>query len=243
VLAAIIARSSGAPAAPWGSAVVVNGAGFRTDQGVAPGSFAAVFGSFSSPDEVLIDGTAANIVGAFGSQVNIIVPLSVAPGRRRVSVRSAGVEVASGAVSITAAGPGIFVLDPGDPSQPGAIENQDSSINGSNSPAAKASVITVFATGYGPLDPSGAAPVQVLAADVPAQVLYSAPVTQYPGLWQINAQLPLLGGKTGGDNPSNGHECSAASLLSPFLIRGHSCPFVAQDFQFCFFFSATRAFT
>ena len=197
VLAAIIARSNGAPAVPSGSAVVVNGASFRTDQGVAAGSFAAVFGSFGAPDEVLIESTAAKIMGASGSQVNIIVPPSVAPGRRSVSVRSAGMEVASGAVSITAAGPGIFVLDSGDPSQPGAIENQDSSINAPDSPAAQGSVITIFATGYGPTDASGAAPVQVLAADVPAQVLYSAPVTQYPGLWQINAQLPLLGGKTG----------------------------------------------
>jgi uncharacterized protein (TIGR03437 family) len=37
---------------------------------------------------------------------------------------------------------------------------------------------------------SGLAPVQVFLADVPAEVLYSAPVAGLPGLWQINARVP-----------------------------------------------------
>jgi len=57
-------------------------------------------------------------------------------------------------------------------------------------PATAGSVVQIFATGNGPLNPDGSTPVQVFFADTPAQVFYSAPLSQYPGLWQINAQVP-----------------------------------------------------
>jgi len=49
--------------------------------------------------------------------------------------------------------------------------------------------VQIFATGHGPLDASGQAPVQVLMGDIPASVLFTAPIAQFPGLWQINAQV------------------------------------------------------
>jgi uncharacterized protein (TIGR03437 family) len=51
-------------------------------------------------------------------------------------------------------------------------------------------VIQIFATGCGPLDASGAAPVNVYIAEAPAKVLFSGPIA--PGLWQINAQVPPM---------------------------------------------------
>ena len=48
VMAAILARSPGPPPAPGGSVITVNGASYRTDQGVSAGSLAAAFGQFSS---------------------------------------------------------------------------------------------------------------------------------------------------------------------------------------------------
>ena len=185
VMAAILARFSGAPAAPSGNVITVNGASFRSDQGMAPGSIASAFGTFSPvPDQVLVAGVAAQIVAANASQVNFIVPDSVAPGSVTVSVRAAGQELAAGEATLTATGPGIFVSQPGDPAQPGAVENQDNSLNGSLNPATKGSVVQIYATGYGP----GSSQVQVFFADTPAQVMYSGLVG--PGLWQINAQVP-----------------------------------------------------
>jgi uncharacterized protein (TIGR03437 family) len=87
-------------------------------------------------------------------------------------------------VTITAAGPGIFVLQPADPQQPGAVENQDYVVNDVSHPAAVGSVIQIFATGYG----GNALPVQVFFGDIPGDVLFSGPVG--PGLWQINVQVP-----------------------------------------------------
>ena len=196
MLAAALARFPGAPPAPTGSAIAVNGASFRVEHGLAPGSFASVFGAFPpGVDQVLVNGQNGKVVAASTSQVNFVVPPSATPGPAAISVRSAGSEVAGGQATITPTGPGIFVLQPADPTQPGAVLNQDSTVNSSSNPAAAGSILQIFATGYGPLDSSQQAPVQVYLGYQPANVLYSAPSAQYPGLWQINAQLP--GGLSG----------------------------------------------
>jgi uncharacterized protein (TIGR03437 family) len=191
MLAAALARFPRAPPAPTGSAMTVNGASFRVEQGLAPGSFASIFGTFpAGVDEVSVNGQDGKVVAASTAQVNFVVPASVSSGLATISVRSNGSEVANGQATITSTGPGIFVLQPADPTQPGAVLNQDSSVNSSSNPAAAGSVLQIFATGHGPLNSSQQAPVQVYLGYQPANVLYSAPSAQYPGLWQINAQLP-----------------------------------------------------
>ena len=56
----------------------------------------------------------------------------------------------------------------------------------------------IFDTGYGPLDDTGSAPVSVVIGGARAHVLFSGPVKQFPGLWQINAQIPAgLAGQLG----------------------------------------------
>jgi uncharacterized protein (TIGR03437 family) len=196
VLAAILARFEGTPAPPSGDAIAVNGASFRIEQGLAPGSFASIFGTFpTSVDGVLVNGQAGQVLAAATSQVNLVLPKAVSPGRAAISVRKAGTEVATGQATITSAGPGIFVLQATDPSQPGAVLNQDSSINNKSSAAAQGSVLQIFGTGYGPLDSAGRAPVEVYLGGVPASILFSGPISQFPGLWQINAVVPA--GTTG----------------------------------------------
>jgi uncharacterized protein (TIGR03437 family) len=191
VMGAILAETNSAPAQPSGDVITVNGASFRADQGLAPGSFAAAFGTFSSaPDQVLVAGLEAKLVSSATSQVNFVVPSTFSPGTVTISVRAVGKVLAAGQATLTPTGPAIFVLNPADPSQPGAVENQDFSVNSSANPAAPGSVVQIFATGNGAPNGSGSAPVQVLFGDRPGQVLYSAPLAQFPGLWQINAQVP-----------------------------------------------------
>ncbi|MDR3703588.1 MAG: hypothetical protein P4L56_28320 [Candidatus Sulfopaludibacter sp.] len=190
VLAAVVARWKGAPAAPSGSAIVLNAASYRVEQGIAPGSFASAFGSFGkTPDQVLVNGQPASISAAAATQVNFLVPAATAVGPATFSVRAGGAELAAGQAAITTAGPGIFVLQSLDPAQPGAILNQDSTVNGAAHPAAAGSILQIFATGHCPLDGSQQAAVQVIAGSELAQVLYSGE-SGVPGLWQINAQLP-----------------------------------------------------
>jgi uncharacterized protein (TIGR03437 family) len=190
VMGAILARTDNPPPAPSGSAIVVNGASFRFDHGLSPGSFASAFGNFAQvPDQVLLGGMAAQVITATTSQVNFVVPAGIPLGSVAVSVRAAGTELATGQATITAAGPGVFVLGQ-DPSQPGAVENQDYSVNGGSNPAAAGSIVMVYATGNGPADSSGNVPVSVFIGGLPAEVVASVSLAQYPGLWQINARVP-----------------------------------------------------
>jgi uncharacterized protein (TIGR03437 family) len=192
VMAAILARSPTAPPAPTGDAITVNGASYRTDTGIAPGSIAISFGAFSkTPDEVLVSGIACQLLAASTTQVNFIVPEMAPLGKAAISIRAAGIEIASGMFTISAAGSGIFVLQPADPQQPGAIENQDYNVNDTSHPAAPGTAIAIYATGFR----EGAPSVQVFFGDIPARVLYSGLAGS--GLWQINAMVPNgLSGRT-----------------------------------------------
>jgi uncharacterized protein (TIGR03437 family) len=182
---------------------IVNGASFRSDEGVAAGSIAAAFGAFPAvPDAITVAGAAAYPLAASATQLNFVVPPSVPTGPAAVEIRSADSEIATGQLDIVQASPGIFVLGLTDPQQPGAVENQDSSVNTASNPAAAGSFVSIWATG---LKQDGA--VQVFFGNSPAQVIYQ--VTAGFGLWQVNAIVP--GGALGitpvflisGNVPSN----------------------------------------
>jgi uncharacterized protein (TIGR03437 family) len=175
--------------------VTVNAASFRTDQGIAPGGIATAFGSFSqTPDQVQVNGVAGQMLGAVPSQAAFVIPSSTEPGSATISVRAGGIELASGQATISAVAPAIFVLSGTDPSQPGAVENQDYSVNSGVIPAVQGSIVQIYATGYGP---AGASP-QVFFEDAAAQVAYSAPLAQFPGLWLIDVVVP---GNVSGEVP------------------------------------------
>lgn len=191
VLAGIVAKSAGSPPAPSGNAIAVNGASFRVEHGLAPGSFASVFGVFpDSVDGVVVNGQAGRVVGTSTAQVNFVMPTGLTPGPATISVRAKSTEVASGQATITTAGPGIFVAAASDAAQPGAVLNQDSTLSSKANPAAGGTVVQIFATGYGPLDSAGQAAAHVYFDTLPADVLFSGPIAQFPGLWQINARVP-----------------------------------------------------
>ncbi len=142
VMATILSRGKGAPVPPSGDAIVVNAASFRIEQGVAPGSYAAVFGNFATaPDDVTINGAGATLGSSSSSQVNLVVPEAAIPGTSAVAVRTGGKELATGTVTISRTGPGIFIIEPANPSQPGAILNQDGTVNTPSNPAATGSVV------------------------------------------------------------------------------------------------------
>jgi uncharacterized protein (TIGR03437 family) len=155
---------------------------------VAPGSYAAAFGTYlSNVDGVFINGVAADIVIATPSQINFILPVIASAATATISVRVGATEVSNGQFSVTASGLGIFVLST-DLSQPGAVLGPDYTVNTSANPAAQNSIVQIYGTGL-------AQSTLVFFGDVPATVLYSGPVPSVAGLWQINATVPA--GKTG----------------------------------------------
>jgi uncharacterized protein (TIGR03437 family) len=86
-------------------------------------------------------------------------------------------------VPVATAAPGIFTI--GATGQAAAL-NQDGSLNSVMNPADRGSVVSIYATGQG----SGAANVTLTIAGYNAPLYYAGPAPGFPGLMQINAQIP-----------------------------------------------------
>lgn len=205
---------------------VVNGASFKGNQPVSPGSWAAAFGTFTGIANtqativplpktlagvtVSIDGTDAPIYFVSAGQINFLIPVATLPGRRTVVVKTATATL-NGLVNVVFGAPGIFVQDTAVPAK-GAILNQDSSLNSSSNPIRRGEVFQVYATGPGPVSTpvadgtaSPTSPLantisipQVFVDGVPAQLQFSGMAPGLIGVWQVNAFVPAkaLGGRS-----------------------------------------------
>ena len=151
----------------------LNAATFQGAPGVAPGEFISVSGFGIGPDQgvayqpdvqgrppqqlagvqVLFDGVPAPLLYAQSRQVNAIAPFELSgKTSTNISVVYNGVTVGTATPNVIFASPGIFRLQPGISSQAAAL-NQDGTINGPSNPAAPGSVVAVWGTGFGSIDP------------------------------------------------------------------------------------------
>lgn len=202
---------------------VVNAASFQPNFPVSGGSLASAFpvgGTFAGATTagatelplptslggamVMVDGAAAPLVFVAESQINFQAPSGLAPGRYPISIMVNGSAVATGNLDTFPANPGIFILDPADPLEPGAVLNQDNSINGPDNPAAQGSTIIIYGTGQGEVDnpvadgtASGSDPLSSVVGETKAfiaaqeaTVSFSGLAPGFVGLWQVNAVLP-----------------------------------------------------
>jgi len=155
--------------------------------------------------QVFFDGAAAALTYASATQVNAVVPYGVAGNSStQVKVQYQGNASNSMTLNVQAATPAIFTLDSSGLG-PGAILNQDYSVNTSANRAARGSVVQIYCTGGGVTNPPSSdasltgtplpllvtQPVQVTIGGMTAQVQYAggAP-TAIAGLTQINATVP-----------------------------------------------------
>lgn len=205
---------------------IVNGASFRADQPVAPGSWVAAFGTFSAVStttastfplpktlggvKVTIAGTDAALYDVRSTQVTFLIPYGTPAGVQSVQITTPGATI-DGKVRVISAAPGIFIKDTQLPPR-GAVRNQDGiTENSSSAPAKKGDTISIYATGPGGLSQTvadGAAPgssplittkskPQVFVAGVEATVQFSGLNPDAPGLWQINVVIPTQAFVTG----------------------------------------------
>lgn len=192
--------------------------------GVSPGLIVTIFGSAIGPaalttaqvsaqgllmnilaeTRVLFDGVAAPLVYVSATQLSAIVPYAVA-GRTTTSVQVEYRGNRSNAVSVpvVATAPGLFTANSSGKG-PGAILNQDSSVNSASNPARKGDVVVLFGTGEGVTDPGGTdgalavsvfpkprQPVTVRIGGKEAEVLYAgAAPGLVAGVIQINVKIP-----------------------------------------------------
>jgi uncharacterized protein (TIGR03437 family) len=160
--------------------------------------------------QVLFNGVAAPMIYAGSTQISAVVPyemaLAASPG---VWIKYAGQTSNAFQLTSAATAPGLFTQNASG-SGPGAILNQDNSVNGSKNPAAKGSIVQVYLTGEGQTSPpsvTGAittatlpppqvtpAPLLGIAVTVngqPAPYVYAGEAPGLvAGMMQLNVQIP-----------------------------------------------------
>jgi endo-1,4-beta-xylanase len=218
--ASILQASTAAPPS-FSANGIANAAGYGSGS-VAPGEIVTIFGVNAGPValtplqisggvlknsiggvQIFFDGVAAPIIYAMLNQTSVIIPFEVA-GHATTSIQYSYNGVMSGpqTVPVAPAAPAIFALNSGG-SGPGAILNQDYTLNSASNPAAVGSFVQVFATGGGVTNPGGAdgalAPGILNQAVTPTATVGGLPaVVQYAGtspgsvegLMQVNVQIP-----------------------------------------------------
>ena len=115
--------------------------------------------------------------------VEILAPLQIGgAGGVQVQISNENTQIAQIAAVMVPAAPGIFS---GAGGQAIAV-NQDGTLNSETNPAARGSVLVLYGTGQG----INGLPVSVTVGGYAAGVLYSGPVSTFPGLWQLNVRMP-----------------------------------------------------
>lgn len=204
---------------------VVNAASFQAKWPIAPGSLASAFGVFTgaptdsatqlplptslSGVELRVNGAAAPLLFVSEGQINFQVPadtpITVTSLTETVTVEVAvgGSVVASGTMAVAPSSPAIFIVDPADPLQPGAILDQQSVFQAvkrgdviqifGNGPGVdlSAPVLDGTAAGASPLVTTTKAP-QVFIFQQEGTVEFSGLSPEFVGLWQINVRVPNL---------------------------------------------------
>ena len=152
---------------------------------IAPGEIVTVFGAgFGTNAQLLFNGKAATLFYTSATQINALAPASLAANSTAaISVVVDGSAIAGAAVPVLPAAPGIFTT--GATGQ-AAANNQDGSLNSESNPAARGSIVSLYATGQG----SNPSNVTLTIAGYNAPLLFAGPAPGFPGLMQINAQIP-----------------------------------------------------
>lgn len=201
---------------------VLNGASFLPGP-VAPGEIIALFGTGFGPasmttlqlnagfadtrlggTRVLFDGVPAPLVYAVENQLSAVVPYALAgKSATQLQVEYRGARSAPVTLQLAPASPGIFTLDSSGKG-PGAILNQDSSLNSQANPARVGSLVSIFATGEGQTSPAGidgkpssqppARPILPVTVTIGGQTVLPSYAGAAPGkiagLLQINVTIP-----------------------------------------------------
>jgi uncharacterized protein (TIGR03437 family) len=195
-----------------GELVTLFGTGLGREQGVAPQStLRSPYPTQAGNVEVTFDGTPAPLMWVQDAQINAVAPWSLTAGQNTqlcVSYNSVPTNCLTLPVAQTA--PGVFTVD----GTYALAVNQDGTINSAGHPAPARSIVSIWATGLGPITPAQAdgalidlpLPSNVLAAQVgtempmgfqwtkvfqPYPVTYAGPAPYLvAGESQINFQVP-----------------------------------------------------
>jgi len=173
----LIPSGSQATVAPILVVSAVNAASL-TPGPIAPGMLMDLIG-VPAATQVLFNTIPAPILSM--TPLLVRVPLSVA-GTVQITVEDQGAQIAQITANVVDAAPALFANASGQAS----IINQDGTLNSPTNPAPRGSVISLFGTGEGVTG----LPFSVSLGGYAATILYAGPSGNYPGMFQINAQVP-----------------------------------------------------
>ena len=141
------------PIAP-GEIVTLFGSGLGPQQGVQPqATFESPYPTQASGVEVTFDGKPAPLLWVQDTQINTVAPWSLTPGQNTQVCVSYNSSVANCLTwAVAQAVPGVFMAD----GTYALAMNQDESLNSANNPAPVGTIVTVWATGLGPISPAQA---------------------------------------------------------------------------------------
>jgi uncharacterized protein (TIGR03437 family) len=202
------------------AAQIVNAASLGGPGTIAPGEVVSIFGTALGPtpaaqalagtlpttlggSTVTVNGTAAPILYASAFRIDAQMPFSLTGASANVQVNSFAGSAPAVSLPIVSAVPGLYTATFGGSGQVNAI-NQDGTPNSVTHGAARGSYITLYASGLGIVSPAlveGAVPpssplstvtgtVAVYIGGVPAMAQFAGAAPGYPGLYQLNLQVP-----------------------------------------------------
>lgn len=148
---------------------------------IAPGSLATILGNKFAGKKLTVtfDGVAAQVLFSSDTQINVLIPAGLTGKSSAQAVVSVdGNQSLAQPVALAPMAPAIF---------PGAVLNQDYSVNSASNPAAVGSVIQIFATG---LSGSGAITAR-MASQVITTPYYAGPAPGLLGVQQVDLTIPL----------------------------------------------------
>ncbi len=148
---------------------------------------------------VLFDGVAASLLKVQATEILAITPRNVTSKSKVTMVVEYQGSTTSAALKVEAAVPGVFVST----GTQAAATNEDGSLNGPDHPASVGSIVSLFLTGAGVMDPPVedgvppspplpqlVLPVTVKVGGLPAEVTYAGAAPGFPGLVQVNVRIP-----------------------------------------------------
>lgn len=203
---------------------VTNAATFDGQFPLSPGCWGTAFADFGSVGvttssiadvvpfpatlggvQVLVNDVASPLSFVGSTQANFLVPSGAPEGRVSFQITLSGMTIYEGAIQIFPISPGLISINPGLDTKPGAVLNQDFSLNSEANPAAPGEVIQVYGVGadFAELPADGAAaPTDRLintSTTTTAYVSVAEAAVQFSGLapglvnaWQLNVVVPDL---------------------------------------------------
>jgi uncharacterized protein (TIGR03437 family) len=169
-LSNLSSTASNSPAPTYPLACAGNAASLAIGS-ISPGELITLFGSGLGPQQgvqahvappnlyptrmsnvqVTVDGTAAPLLWVQDAQINLVAPWALTPGQNaQVCVSYNDVNTNCLTLPVVQATPAVFMVD----ARYAAALNQDGTYNSADNPAAPGSIVSVFATGLGPITPS-----------------------------------------------------------------------------------------